>query len=120
MSLRTEWDRCEPWLIDALDRSPPTHTIDDVRTAVMRGEAKLWAGRNAAAVTQIEVHPQLKALSVWLAGGDLEELRDEMLPQAEVFAREQGCRYVAVTGRQGWARALGYRPLHWTCAKELI
>lgn len=86
----------------------------------MAGNARLWLGERSAAVTQIEEHPRLKALTVWLAGGDLGELKDVLLPQAEAFARAQGCRFLAVTGRQGWARTLGYRPIHWTCAKELI
>ena len=114
-----EWARCAGWLQAALERAPPTHTLDDVKVEVRCGNAKFWHGRASAAITQIEVSPRTKALTVWLAGGDLAELRDEMLPRAEAFAREQGCRFVAVTGRPGWARALGYRPLHWTCAKEL-
>ena len=114
-----QWAFCAPLLQAALDAGPPTHTLDDVCVAVFAGEARLWVGRRSAAVTQIETFPRCWALTVWLAGGDLGELRDEMLPQAEVAARAQGCRFVAVTGRAGWARALGYRPVHWTCAKEM-
>lgn len=114
-----EWERCAPWIESALAHAGRTHTIDDVKAVVERREARFWAGTNAAMVTEINTYPQFAALNFWLAGGDLAELRDELRPAAEAWARSLGCRYAAVVGRLGWARALGYRPIHFTCAKEL-
>jgi hypothetical protein len=114
-----EWDRCAAWLEAALRHAGGTHTLDDVKAVVNRHEARFWAGRNAAMVTEINTYPQFAALNFWLAGGDLAELRDELRPAAEAWAKSLGCRYAAVVGRLGWARALGYRPIHHTCAKEL-
>ena len=116
-----EWARVAPWLDAALDFMPVrTHGLSDVRAAIECGDAQLWAGRKCAVVTQLEIHPLVTALSVWLAGGDLIEIRDEIQPVAEAWARARGCRFIVATGRQGWGRALGYKPIHWTCAKELI
>lgn len=115
-----EWGRCAPWLQAALDRLPAaTHSLDDVKDLVICGKARFWAGRSAAMVTELNEYPRLTTFNFWLAGGDLAELRDELRPQAEDHYRALGATWGTVVGRLGWARALGYRPLHFTCAKEL-
>lgn len=115
-----EWARCSPWLEAALASMPArTHDLIHILAEVEAGNATFWPGTNAAAVVQIEVYPLLQAANVWLAGGDLQELRDVMRPRFEAWAIEHGCDYVSVTGRHGFGRALGYEPIHWTCAKEL-
>jgi hypothetical protein len=119
MTFEDEWERCRPWLEGALEHCGGTHSLDDVRRCVEQRSARFWAGREAAMVTEIVTYPQFSTLNFWLAGGDLGELRDELRPQAEAYARDLGCRYATIVGRAGWAKALGYRPVHWTCAKEL-
>jgi len=114
-----DWARCRPWIEAAMEYAHGTHTADDVEQAIRSGEAQFWPGRACAAVTQIEDYPKVRAASFWLAGGDLDELRDELRPRVEAWAKAQGCRHLTITGRQGWGRALGYAPLHWTCTKEL-
>lgn len=114
-----DWARCAPWIEAALGHAHGTHTLEDVHGAVIRGDADFWAGRNAAMVTEVVTHPQFKTFNFWLAGGDLAELRDELRPQAETYARLRGAKFATITGRPGWARALGYKPLFFTCAKEL-
>lgn len=115
----TEWARCAPWIEAALEHCGGTHTLDDVRAVVERGDATFWAGRKAAMVTEVCAYPQFTTFNFWLAGGDLGELRDELRLLAEAYYAARGCRYATITGRAGWARALGYRPIHHTCAKEL-
>lgn len=119
MSFAAEWARCAPWLEAALAHAHGTHALSDVREMVERREARFWAGRRAAMVTEVHEFPRMRVLHFWLAGGDLAELRDEMRPLAEAWGREQGCTRATISGRRGWARALGYAPLAWTCAKEL-
>lgn len=89
---------------------------------VAAGEAQLWTGDQSAAVTLIEDEPRERRLLVWLAGGDLRELVDDLRPCIEAFARERGCRRMMIVGRVGWERALageGYAPLARVIAKEL-
>lgn len=119
MGFAEDWARCAPWIEAALVHAHGTHTLDDVKAAILRGEADFWAGRNAAMVTELINHPQLKSFNFWLAGGDLAELRDELRPRAEAFGREHGAKFATIIGRQGWARALGYEPLFHVCSKEL-
>jgi hypothetical protein len=110
------------WLDAALAHAGRTHRLEDVRALVEAGEAQLWASEHAAMVTVIEEDPLERRLLIWLAGGDLDDLVRSLRPQAEDWARRQGCRRVVVIGRAGWERALapeGYAPLARIIAKDL-
>jgi hypothetical protein len=110
----TEWERCSPWLQAALDHASGDYTLADVLELVRKGDAQFWAGRQSAIVTQVDEYPHSRVLTLWLGGGDLRELSDDLIPRAETFGRECGCTRSRIIGRQGWARALagdGYRPV---------
>lgn len=117
-----EWTRCRPWLEAALEHACGTHLIEDVEDAIARGEAHFWPGRQSAVVTEFHEFPRLKALHFWLAGGDLEELLNRMLPDITAWAKAHGCTRMTLAGRPGWRRALaphGFDP-HWhICAKDV-
>lgn len=116
MRLDEIWRRCAPWLARALDGS---HTLDDVWAGVQRGEFHLWPGSRSAAVGELVEHPRRRDYHVWLAGGDLAELKT-MERSASAFARALGCDRITLHGRKGWARALtDYRPVYLALAKDL-
>lgn len=120
MTFEEEWARCGPWLEAALALTRGTHSLEDVRRAVETGECRLYTGRASALVCEMQDWPQRKVLLLWLAGGDLAELRDELRPLAERWGREQGCTHVSIIGRPGWARALPeYEQIAVVCGKEL-
>jgi hypothetical protein len=120
VTFEAEWARCAPYIAAALDHAGGTHGVDDVKFMVQRREARFWAGRRAALVTQIEDHPRVRWLVLWLAGGDLDELVDELRPAAEAYGRVHGCQRVVIFGRPGWERVLtGYSPVARLIAKEL-
>ncbi len=122
MTLDSEWRRCAPWIAAALDHAGRTHSLDDVRTAIDRGEAHFWPGRASALVAAIETDPGERRLLIWLAGGERAELETCLLPQVEAWGRERGCRRCLIIGRGGWVRALkskGYAPLARIVAKDL-
>ena len=122
MSFDDDWARCAPWLDAALAHAGRTHSLADVRALVAAGEARFWAGRACGLVAAIERDPGELRLLIWLAGGDREELEAELLPLAEGWGRDMGCRRAVVIGRIGWERALktkGYAPLARLIAKEL-
>lgn len=122
MSFASEWARCAPWLDAALEHGGRTHTLPDVEGLIRRGEAQFWPGARAAGVTVIEQDPQERRLLVWLAGGELQELRDRLLPRAEAWARARGCRRLLLIGRPGWERALKdqkFAPVARVIGKEL-
>jgi hypothetical protein len=122
VNFETEWARCAAWLARALDYAGGTYALDDVRAMIVDGEARFWAGREAALVAAVEDDPRERRLLIWLAGGAREELETELLPRAEGWGRARGCRRALVIGRAGWERTLkakGYAPLARLIAKDL-
>lgn len=117
----TEWARCSPWIESALVYARGTHSIDDVKAAVIANKAWFWPGERSAAVTEIRTYPQFKEFHIWLVGGELDELVHKMLPVGEAYGRAAGCTRATFAGRPGWGRvcrSIGYEPLWNVCMKE--
>lgn len=116
-----EWNRCRGWIEAALEYSHGTHSIEDIERAIIEERAFLLAGEKSAFVCEVETHPQMRVLHIWLAGGDLAELKSAD-SQMDDIARNLGCTRITISGRCGWERALrglGYRPLYYTVGKDL-
>lgn len=102
----TEWDRCRPWIEAALPYTDDTHTIEDVEAALGRNEMALFPLQRSAFVCEVINYPRLKDLHIFLAGGDLEELKSAE-PLLHKAATALGCSRISIAGRLGWARAVG-------------
>jgi len=116
------WLHCGRWINEALDHSGNTHSLADVARLVAADEARLWVGKHSALVTEINNFPRARVLSLWLAGGDLNELTNDLRPAAEAWGFAQGCTRSAILGRDGWVRALrgsGYEPAARLVMKDL-
>lgn len=97
-----------------------THSLGDVARAIIDGEAQHWKGERSEVVTVIRKMPLMKVCQIWLAGGDMREIVDEMVPSIEVWAKENDCARVEVSGRKGWKRMLkDYREPHVVLIKEI-
>jgi hypothetical protein len=122
MDTFAELARCRQWLEAALEYAGGTHTFNDIANGVMSGRFQLWPNKNSAVVTEIVVYPQLKDLHYFLAGGNLEELK-QMRPIIEAWGKSVGCTRVSLAGRRGWDRTFlkdeGYEPQWFVLAKEL-
>lgn len=113
------FERCKPWLVDALEGG--FYTIDDVMRAIAENRAQFWPGKNAAIVTEVDQISQKRVIRVWLAGGDMDEII-QMSHGIESWARLQGCEEVLIEGRKGWERMLkpqGYELFSITIRKAL-
>tara|TARA_S200002703_G_scaffold14708_1_gene12611 strand:- start:160 stop:555 length:396 start_codon:yes stop_codon:yes gene_type:complete len=99
-----EWDRCKPWIEEAL-KYQDSYTIDHVEDKISKGLFHLWPGKKSALVTEFVIFPKHKVLNLLFCGGDYNELT-EMLPSIEVFARAAECKRLYGGGRKGWARKL--------------
>jgi hypothetical protein len=99
-----EWKRCRPFIEAALEYAP-THAIEDVELGIGNGLYVFWPASKSAAITEIHVFPRAKHMHIFLAGGDLDELRG-MVPTWQSWARFNGCSKVTLCGRRGWERAL--------------
>lgn len=117
-----EWARCAPWIAAALEFGRDTHSLNDVLAEVLAGEAQFWPGERSAVVTEMHEHPRLRAVHLWLCGGDLTELVEGMLPAIEAWARANNCSRLSTCGRKGWDRVLkpkGFEPAFHVAIKEL-
>jgi hypothetical protein len=99
-----EWKRCRHWIEAALERAP-THTIEDIEIGLVRGIYVFWPASRSAAITEIHIYPRAKHMHLFLAGGDLDELKS-MVPMWRSWARFNGCSKLTLAGRRGWERAL--------------
>ena len=121
------WARARPLLQDALAHAHGTHEIEDVLGAIAEGRLQLWLGERCAGVTEILTFPRKRMLNLFLAGGDLGEMKT-LQAGIEAFARAHACEGLMFSGRltaaaqraSGWGRAgAGYRPTHICFCKEL-
>ena len=102
----------------ALDADPGGGlTVAQVLDERAHGRADFWVGEKSVAVCGMQRPLGLREYHVWLAAGDLDELR-KMEAAATTYAIEQGCERIVVHGRKGWKRALGYEQSP-TIRKEL-
>ena len=100
----TEWERCRPWIEAALEHQD-THGIEDIERLVESGHAQFWPGRRCAVVTEVVSYPRYRALCLWLAGGDLDDLV-ALSRCIAAWGRAKGASRLVINGRPGWARAL--------------
>ena len=121
------WSRARPWLQDALAHAGGTHEIEDVLGAIGEGRLQLWLGERCAGVTEILTFPRKRMLNLFLAGGDLDEMKT-LQAGLEAFARAHACDGMMFSGRltraarraSGWGRAWpDYQPTHISFCKEL-
>ena len=99
-----EYKRCEQYLEAALEYAHGAYDIETIFEGLMDGSLELWPSENAGAVTQIVEYPRKKILHIFLAGGDIEELK-VLYTHVELYARQIGCQAITLTGRPGWAKS---------------
>src|SRR5690349_17928534 len=90
---------------EALAYGGHTHSLNDLVTACMSGDAQIHLGRESVAFTEIVSYPRARALHVWLVAGDLDELFGPILERVEAAAQHYGCDRLTLVGRRGWERA---------------
>ncbi len=117
-----QFERLSPQIASALEHSGGTHSLEDVKDALITHKAQLWWGDNSVIVTEIEQTPRMKILRFWLGGGNLEEI-ERMYPLISEWGRNLGCTRAIIVGRKGWERTFlkadGWRATHTVFEKEL-
>jgi hypothetical protein len=102
---RKEWERCKPYIADALSYSFGTHAIEDIEAGIASGQFHFWPGDKCAAITEVFTFPRTKFLNVFLVGGDLSEIK-AMQQDFISWAKFNQCSRLVSCGRAGWVRAL--------------
>lgn len=102
------------YIENALAYTEGTHTFDDLVVMVLQGRLLWWPLPSSFMLTEIVTYPQTKHLNVFLAGGELNEIRATQ-DQLIMLARMQGCQALSLSGRRGWVKALekqGWKESH--------
>ena len=91
-------------LAEALERAGGTHTVEDVRAQLDRGEAQLWETEDATIVSEILRYPRVREVRLWLAAGELEAVLGLARAVVKWAKDEMGCERATVYGRKGWQK----------------
>lgn len=115
--LNKEVLRVRPFIQPALDHGGNTHDYVHIVDGIIAGRLHLWPSENSAMITEFHDFPNKRYLHVFLAGGDLDEIK-AMNPDLEDFAKKCGCAGISLNGRPGWVKALtdlgyGAKKLHY-------
>lgn len=89
----------------ALEYADGTHTYDDIVEMVMQGRLLWKCLPNSFMIFEVVTYPRQRNLHVFLAGGNLQEIRDTQDELIEL-ARLAGCTTITLSGRRGWVKAL--------------
>jgi len=114
------YGRFRPLFAEAIDGR--FHTVDHLDWMIRTGRAQFWRSAEAAIAIAIRDYPGCRAVHGLVAAGDLDEIRDILIPSAEAWGRSQGCAFAIVESRPGWQRTLrnnGYAPHQIALCKPL-
>ena len=90
MTLEEAFERCWPWLAEALRRGDGADlSKESMKTLLLSGKAMLWPGEGGALVTQCVIRPEGRFLHCWLGGGALPSLL-AMRAGVEAWGRAMG------------------------------
>jgi hypothetical protein len=115
-----DFDRAWQHLEPAVSRGGE-HTKESVLAVLQSGRAKLWSGDNSAIITSLWAPRAtgLRVASVWLAGGNIDEIR-EIEPRMIEWGRANGATQARIYGRRGFLRAFPeFRELETVMARDL-
>jgi hypothetical protein len=100
-----DWAKAQPWIKAALAQLDEGFTAQDIFQMIQRREVELIMGAKSAMVVEGRKTPKLNILHIWLAGGDLDELKEGEKKFSQEW-RQIGFNRICITGRVGWKKAL--------------
>ena len=104
--MRSEFERCWPWLWESLCEFGPTHNKEHVWLRLSSRNSFLWPAEKCVIVGEFINWPiGLRDFNYWLQGGDLEQLLT-LHPGIEAWAKSKGRQRATGYGRKGWARVM--------------
>ncbi len=122
MSWWSEYQKFRPGFIEAM-ADDVLYTIEFLDERLWNGAYQFWASDNAAIVTEVSDYPGgVRAVHVLWATGDMDEMRGQIAPKAEAWAKSVGCSRIIIEGRPGWLKVMkadGYRPFSVTLEKDI-
>jgi hypothetical protein len=103
---------------------PRMYTIGWLDAQLWSSHAWFWGNDKAGIVGELKSYPT-GAFDIHglVAAGNVSAIRDDLIPQAEAWARSIGALGAIIESRAGWLKVLkrsGYEPFQASCRKELI
>ena len=89
--------------IEPILKQLKTHLWEDIVWGIENGYFFLYSFEKSALVCEFVNYPRLKALNIFLAGGDLKELKS-IQPDLIKWAKENGVSRIEIRGRLGWLK----------------
>lgn len=107
---RLVWPRAE-YLVRAAVEATDLATFAEIKDGVLTGRSLLWLAilRHqllAVATTELRRTEHSLVCVITSCAGRLGDELHGLLGGIENYARAEGCKYVRLTGRRGWARRL--------------
>lgn len=84
---------------------------------VKQQKSILFEGKTSVVVANDGAANGKKALQIWLAAGDMDEVSNLLL-DAENYAKKHGFAAMTYCGRRGWIRSHGYKEVAVVSIKE--
>lgn len=116
-----ELQRCREWIEAALIHSGDTHDFVHIVDGLIEGKFQFWANSECCVVTEVIDYPKKRVLHIFLAGGNLQAIR-QLESKAVEWAKDIGCSAFTLTGRKGWEKALkndGWEYAHTSMVKRI-
>ena len=116
-----DYARWRPLFEQAIDQR--FYTIEHLDRMIFDGITQIWFGEEAAIVTELKTYPTgVQVIEGIVAAGDLDEIVEHLIPKAEAWAKEFGCKFARIESREGWAKVLkkkGWEVSQTALVKEL-
>ena len=80
-----------------------THLWEDIVEGLLNKRFHLLPLKNSALICEFIQYPRLKALNIFLAGGDLDEIK-ALTPHLYSWAKDCGAERIEIRGRIGWLK----------------
>tara|TARA_R110000851_G_scaffold325604_1_gene493711 strand:- start:27273 stop:27689 length:417 start_codon:yes stop_codon:yes gene_type:complete len=80
-------------------------SFNDVVAMVCRGELDLLTFPDSCVLMQREQYPAWATYHCFLACGNMQEIKNAEA-EINIRAKKLGCKYMSISGRTGWSRAL--------------
>ncbi|MDE4176363.1 hypothetical protein PXK01_19580 [Phaeobacter sp. PT47_59] len=110
-ALFDELTRCRPWIEAALEYTHGAHVWDDIVAGVYAGHFHLFAKPRGCVVLEIRQYPRKREMNVFLAGGELEEILNN-ISELDAIAHRAGAEALTMGGRPGWGPVLSKNGWH--------
>ena len=108
-----DFERLSPYIQEALGYTGGSHTLEHVRQGLDDGILQFWPAPHSFAITEVRRMPSgRKAIHVFLAGGQLEEL-EPLGHVLEAWGRAEGAQEMSCLGRFGWQRTFLTKRAGW-------